>query len=166
MDYNKLGLIIIENFINQEEESLLVSNFKETKIKKISKGRNNIQRFGPNAPYKGNLISRTIPEYFNFILNRLEEQKLVDYKPTSITINEYHIGQGIAPHIDNNQSGDVITILSLLSDAIMVFSKKKENFNVELKSRSLCQMKDNIRYDWNHEIKPVTKKRYSIVFRC
>jgi len=61
---------------------------------------------------------------------------------------------------------DVVVVLSLMSDAQMKFTHKSESFVVELKSRSLVVMKNEISFKWKHSILPVENKRYSIVFRC
>lgn len=162
----KLGFSIIYDFITPDQETELIKNFKVSSFKKNTKSRNSIQRFGSNVPYKGSLVSKTIPEYFNFLLDKLIDQSLVAVKPESVTINEYLAGQGITPHIDSKGSGEVITVLSLLSSAEMVLSNKKLQHTVELPPRCLCQMRDEIRHIWQHSVKPVASTRYSIVFRC
>lgn len=160
-----LGLSITLDYITDEEEKLLLSNIAPTGCKK-TKSRNSIRRFGPNVPYKGNLISRSIPDYFDFILKRLVNDNYAHKLSESITINEYQQGQEISPHIDNHASGDTITILSLLSDATMVFEYKKMKKSLHIPAKSLIQMKNEIRYIWTHSILPVESLRYSIVFRC
>lgn len=93
------------------------------------------------------------------------EMKLLEEKPDSITVNEYYKEQSIAPHVDSQTSGNIISILSLITDAIMVFEKGKERHEVLLPARSLMQMRGEIREEWAHSIKPVKNNRYSIVFR-
>lgn len=133
---------------------------------KKTKSRNSIKRFGSDAPYKTNMISDTIPDHFGFLANRLVEKKLLNTVPISVTVNEYLPGQGITAHIDSKTSGPIITILSLLSDATMIFQRRKEKHIIEIPARSIIQMRNEIRDLWTHAILPVKELRYSIVFRC
>ena len=159
-----LGLIVIPDFITESEEREIVSQLPESRPKKGSE-RNSIRRFGSNIPYKNQMESSVIPEYLNRIGQKIFDKGLLDLKPNSISINEYLIGNTIAPHIDSVESGPIITILSLLSDATMVLSNNKEKHSIMVPRFSILQLKDEIRYKWTHEILPVEHKRYSIVFR-
>ena len=47
----------------------------------------------------------------------------------------------------------------------MVFSRNKEQHKIIIPSRSIIQLKNEIRFEWKHSIEPVKLKRYSIVFR-
>lgn len=166
-DYKKLGLSIIDDFISEEQESsiLEIIDDKKPHVSK-RKDRNSIKRYGSDLPYRANMVSQTIPDYLEDIGLKIFESGFLNQKPDSISINEYLIGQEIKPHIDSPKSGDVIVVLSLLSDAQMKFNNKTESFIVELKPRSLVVMKNEMRYKWMHSILPVKSKRYSIVFRC
>ncbi len=164
-DLAKLGLSLYSDFISVEEEIEILKYLAKPPSTK-SKSRNSIQRFGSSKPYKSSMVSDKLPAHFNFILDRLEEKALVPKRPDSITANQYMAGQVITPHIDSANSGPVITILSLMSDATMVFHHKKEKYDILLKARSLVQLRDEIRNVWNHSIEPVKEQRFSIVFRC
>lgn len=157
-------LNLIQEFITLKEEQDILAQIKKFERKR-TKDRNSIQRFGSKLPYASNMVSESIPEYLNSICEKLFELNLVSKKPDSVTINEYLVGQGIDYHIDSNSSGEKITILSLLSPAVMNFKKSQENFDIELPARTLIQMSDELRYKWQHAIKPVEDTRYSIVFR-
>lgn len=158
-------LNIIAEFITPQEEQDMLAQIKKFERKR-TKDRNSVQRFGSKLPYASNMVSESIPEYLNFICEKLFMLNLVSKKPDSVTINEYLAGQGIPHHIDSSSSGEKITILSLLSSAVMNFKKAQENFDVELPARSLIQMSNELRNEWQHAIKPVFDTRYSIVFRC
>jgi alkylated DNA repair dioxygenase AlkB len=161
-----LGFSLVDNFISSEEESFLLNNIIKSEKKK-TKSRNSIRRFGSHIPYKSHIISNEIPEYFYFLLERIVSSNLLENKPDSISVNEYFEGQQILPHIDSKSSGSIISILSLKSDAVMSFTKNKEKeILVDVPAKSMIQLKNEIRYDWNHAIKPVKDLRYSIVFRC
>lgn len=165
INYNVLGLSILDNFITEEEESFILSHIKECPVRS-HKHRNSIKRYGSDLPYRSNMISDVIPEHLDIIGEKVFNSGILKTKPNSISINEYFPSQQITPHIDSPSSGDVIVVLSLLSDAIMKFSFKEKTFSVELKRRSLVVMKNEIRTRWMHSILPVENKRYSIVFRC
>jgi alkylated DNA repair dioxygenase AlkB len=160
-----LGVDLFLDFITQAEEDFLLKNINKSSCKS-TKGRNSIQRFGSSMPYKSNMVSNKIPEYFNSVLDKLIQQNLLEKTPDSVSVNEYFSGQSITPHIDSKTSGKIITILSLMNEATMVFERNKEKHSLLLPARSLVQMKNEIREQWLHSIPPVKNTRYSIVFRC
>jgi alkylated DNA repair dioxygenase AlkB len=94
------------------------------------------------------------------------EQHVLAVRPDSITMNQYLAQQAILAHIDDPKGGKEVTVLSLLTPARLVFRKHDRVFTVDLPPRSLVQMRDEIRYNWTHEIEPVADTRYSLVFRC
>lgn len=163
-DLKNTDLKIIENFISITEENLIVSQIPGS-IKIKTSDRNSIRRYGSNTPYKNQIESNIIPDYLGAISEKIIKNKLLEIKPISISINEYLAGNCISAHIDSLASGPIITILSLLSEATMVFSKSQDRFSIIVPGRSLIQIKSDLRYKWKHEILPVKNKRYSIVFR-
>lgn len=83
-----------------------------------------------------------------------------------ITINYYSPGDGIAPHIDRPDCGDVIHVLSLGSDAIMAFDQSGGDVHhVALPARSMLTLTGDARWLWRHSIPPVSSARVSIVLR-
>lgn len=130
------GLSLIYDFISLEQEKEILDCIDKREARKTG-ARNSIQRFGTGTSYKDNLISREIPEYLSIISQSLVDQKLLAIKPSLISINEYHIGQQIPLHKDNLQSGEVITTLSLLGNATMIFRKGKTTIPIELPPRCL-----------------------------
>ena len=167
----ELGLYFYPDFITAIEEAELLQTLarylstKPTGKEPATTHRNNIIRFGSNKPF--NVISSIIPEPFARLCQKLVNQHLTPVLPDAVTINEYYPGQVIGPHIDPPQCGPIISVLSLSSQATMVFTHKQfPDIPVELPPRSLVQMKDSIRTEWQHEIKPVENLRYSVVFRC
>lgn len=164
--YEKLGLYIFPDFITEQEEAAIVACIKpKDPASKPVAGRNRIERYGSTEPYNNYMESRSIPDFLNTISDKMLERGLVKSRPLSVTINEYYPGQKIGDHVDSKKSGDVITILCLLSAAEMVFKKEGEGFAVTLPPRALVQLKDEIRWDWTHGIPVINEKRYSIVFR-
>lgn len=165
MDPKDIGLSVVLDFITEDEETEILNNIV-VGIKKKINSRNTIKRYGSDLPYKSNIVSKNIPDFLESLCSKLLENKLLDIKPDSVTINEYLRGQCIKAHIDSITSGDVITTLSLKNNAVMRFKQKREEFTVELPRRCLVQMRNEIRYKWEHSIDPVENDRYSIVFRC
>lgn len=158
------GLVLVNNFLDEQEELRVLSNIPETPI--INKQtRNSIRRYGSKIPYKNQIESDTIPDYLDKLCDKIFDAGYLTTKPNSVSINEYLSGNSISPHIDSLESGKIITILSLLSEATMVFSMNNIKHSVNILPRSLIQLKDEIRYKWKHAILPVKHKRYSIVFR-
>ncbi len=165
MDYKSLGLTLIEDFITKEEEQVILGRLDRRVAQKKSNMRNNIQRYGSDIPYRSSMVSAQIPDYLEVIAQKIFDQKLINVKPDSVSINQYLTGQGISPHIDSKASGAIITILSILGTATMKFVLDKSFFTVELPPRSLVQMRGVIRDKYQHSIEPVKSERYSIVFR-
>jgi len=168
-DWQKRGLTLQLDFISSEEEQQLLDGIAGTYRPSIgitsAKYRNSIHRFGAGDIYKDNIISSMIPAYFSPVISKLISNKLISGQPDAVTVNEYLAGQQIHPHIDAVEAGPVITVLSLLSPAVMLFTRGVAGFEVGLPPRSLVQMRDEIRNDWYHAILPVEATRYSIVFR-
>lgn len=176
MDLEALGLKLYLDFVSEEEEASILENIGVSQ-KKNTASRNDIRRYGPSMPYKTGLVSKTIPDFLQSIADKIYTQNLIDKLPDSICINEYFPGQGIDAHIDNKQSGKIITILGLGSHTFLNFTFQKQRETVYFPARCLLQMKDEIREKWHHSITPLhfdivngeklpRKVRYSVVFRC
>lgn len=163
-------LTLIEDFITEREERLLVGNIinnlvgGNTRNKVLT--RNVVQRWGVPVPYSTNILASVIPEHFEYLLDRIMEQNILAVRPDSITMNQYLSQQAILAHIDDPKGGTAVTVLSLVTPAKLVFRKLDRAFTVDLPPRSLVQMRDEIRYNWTHELEPVADTRYSLVFRC
>lgn len=127
--------------------------------------RNRIYRYGSNLPYSGPIKSKKLPDWIAFVIDRLLTQNLLTERPDHLTINEYHKGQSIDWHIDSKTSGDIISVLSLESDAVMDIRKDKSFGTMQLPPRSLIQMTGEHRWDWAHSIQPLKGHRWSLVFR-
>jgi len=162
---------VLEDFITPDEEAALLASIEAgipTGIKRQKNCvRNVVQRWGSSVPYRNDIVADTIPAHFQFHLDRLVAQNLVTLRPDSVTMNQYLTQQAILAHTDLPEGGEVITVLSLQSPATMLFRSRQTErmFSVLLPPRSLVQMRDEIRYNWTHEILPVNTTRYSLVFR-
>lgn len=167
--HEHIGLSLYGDFLTPENEQLLITRFSAgapRNAKPRDTNRQSVRRYGSDKSYGSYVLSATIPDYLQALCDRLLETKLVSVLPDSVSINEYLKGQRIAPHIDNPASGRVITVLSVESPATMIFVRDQERFAIELPPRSLVQLHDEIRSDWQHAIEPVSSRRYSLVFRC
>jgi len=173
-DYNNLGLYIYKNFISDDDHSSLIEEIKQElseSISKVSKryvDRNRVIRYGDRSICDNNYYEYKFPKNIDKIAEQLVSSKILRYKPDSININEYLIGDFIAPHIDRKVSGPIVTILSVNSTATMLFQNTKnpkDNFEIIMHPKDILQMKDSIRWEWSHSIFPVKETRYSIVFR-
>lgn len=159
------GLTFLSEFITPAVEQSILAVVANPVGVKSGTGRNSIRRYGLGDVYRDNLVSSAIPECFAPVIAQLLAEQLIAAPPEAVTVNEYLAGQSIQPHIDGKAAGPVITVLSLLSPAVMVFTRGAESFEVGLPPRSLTQMRDAARNEWEHAILPVEATRYSIVFR-
>lgn len=154
------GLELIEDFITEAEEKAILDEVPLS-TPNSQKMRNLIRRYGPQTAYTGFVVSDTLPKTLAAICPRLG----LEYIPTSITVNDYHQGQSISPHIDDKSCGPVISVLSLISEATMKFTKDGISHYVKLPPRSLVHMRGEVRYKWQHSVEPLKGPRMSVVFR-
>lgn len=164
IDLRKIGLKIIDGFITEEEENDTVFKFHYLPEPKSSVGRN-VWRYGKPGYYKSFLVSENIPEYLEKMCSKVYLSSAVPDLPNSVTVNFYDKGSFIPLHIDHEDSGEVITILSLLSDTEVMFKNGKDEIPVTVKRRSLMQFSDDVRSLWKHGILKIEEPRYSLVFR-
>lgn len=166
---NKLygdDIVLVENFLSAEEEVEVLSHIKPLDNYKKGKKRNSIRRYG-KPYYRNGVISEIIPDHLLVVAKKMMEEKFVPSMAEHVTINEYYPGENlISAHIDNEESGELITVVSLLADTTMIFKRKGEDDReILLPGRSLLQLKGEMRWKWTHETTPVTSTRYSLVFR-
>lgn len=174
------GLTITGGFISQDYESNIIKNICSEQWNTTLSRRT--QHYGYTYNYKNKTITDgdylgPFPNWLNELTDYLVENAKLDRKPDQVIINEYLPGQGIGPHIDMKDIfDDHICSLSLGSNAIFVYSNKKDRHEFYLKRRSLLEMTGEARYDWLHSM-PSRKfdkvngnkvgrgVRYSITFR-
>lgn len=154
-------IVLIEDWITEEEEQKLLENIPRNTFKP-TQARNSIARYGSDVPYGNKMISQIIPEWMKPLLEKEDSLKATD----QVTINEYFPGQGISYHVDSEESGEVISVVSLLSDSTILLKRYKHPIvEIELPRRSLLQMSGETRWKWEHAIAPLKEERISIVFR-
>nr|CAB3221266.1 alkylated DNA repair protein alkB homolog 8-like [Phallusia mammillata] len=161
------GLILCEEFLSQEEESLLLTNIDSdftspppTSIFEKLKHRTVLHygyrfRYGSNDVDKNEPLSdHGFPNYIDGLLTKLLGLPHLKNKPDQLTINKYAPGDGIASHVDNPEAfGEVITTISLGSTVVMEmkFGDKVTDFVVN--PRSAIFFTGDARYKWTHCIK-------------
>ena len=101
--------------------------------------------------------------------------ELFEHQPNQVIINEYHPGQGIAPHADHHAFGSVVATISLGDNWSIEFSNTNSHIKITklLAIGSALILTGDARYNWLHTIKKQKKeadgrvrtKRISLTFR-
>ncbi|KRT79652.1 methyltransferase [Oryctes borbonicus] len=154
------GLIVIEDFISETEESILMElcNFNEQENGSMK--HRHVKHFGYEFRYDINNVNKDkpledkMPQECDFLWERLKLRH-IEFKPDQLTVNCYKPGQGIPPHIDTHSAfEDPIISLSLGSSVVMNFKNENISMPVVLPRRSLTIMSSESRYAWIHGITP------------
>lgn len=175
-------LVLLENFISEEEETELLNTIDSNLWSSELKRR--VQHYGYRYDYKTKAITASmqlgeVPRWLKNLSLKIDQQTKQKNKLEQFIINEYLPGQGISAHIDCIPCfGNTIFSLSLGSGCKMVFTDPKTNEKISyyLPQRSLLVLKDELRYEWKHEIKAVKSdlvnnvkiprdRRVSVTFR-
>ncbi|KAF2879487.1 hypothetical protein ILUMI_26682 [Ignelater luminosus] len=159
------GLFVVNDFITEDEEQLLLSlvTFNETENDSTSLKHRQVRHYGYEFRYDINNVDKNepllnkIPVECDFLWDRLK--KCSDFKsfcPDQLTVNYYKPGQGIPPHVDTHSAfEDPLLSLSLGSSVVMDFRHDSgKHIPVFLPQRSLAIMSGESRYDWTHGITP------------
>jgi len=109
-----VGLKVIYDFITQWEESDILAHIDGSPMAVKRGGRSSIKRWGNGHCYDNFVVSEEIPQWLKNIAERIIEKCLLQQMPDECSLNMYAIGDYIPPHIDNKESGNIITTLSLL----------------------------------------------------
>ncbi|XP_011155701.2 alkylated DNA repair protein alkB homolog 8 [Solenopsis invicta] len=155
------GLMLIENFITQEQEETLLGTLNWDECESVSSQlkHRQVKHFGYEFEYGTNMVDPDkpippIPEDYKF-LQTLFNKHGHKYTYDQLTINKYLSGQGIPSHIDTHSVfEDTILSLSLGSAYVMNFKKEDQKIDVLLPARSLLIMTGEARYAWTHGICP------------
>ncbi|XP_017007976.3 tRNA (carboxymethyluridine(34)-5-O)-methyltransferase ALKBH8 [Drosophila takahashii] len=160
------GLLVISDFVSEDEESTLLKAIGEDGRRSESTGtlkHRNVKHFGFEFLYGSNNVDpskpleQSIPSACDILWSRLPNSASTwDWStPDQLTVNEYEPGHGIPPHVDTHSAFlDPILSLSLQSDVVMDFRRGEEQVQVRLPRRSLLIMSNEARYDWTHGIRP------------
>jgi alkylated DNA repair protein alkB family protein 8 len=156
------GLILLEDFITQEMESVLISLIKceDNKMK-----NRHVEHFGfefiygSNSVDHNNPLERKIPNECDELWTLFDQRcpVLAGFRPDQLTVNQYQPGQGIPSHCDTHSIfEDAIISLSLGSSIVMEFKNPQtgEHLSKLLPRRSLLIMTGESRFGWTHGIVP------------
>lgn len=161
------GLIYVPDFISDNEHKEIWEAINKDKWLDDLKRR--VQHYGYKYDYKKRSLDYSmyigaIPQWTNFITERIIEKGYMRTLPDQVIVNEYLTGQGIADHIDCEPCfEDTIISLSLGSPCIMDFKNKndkKEKHEVLLERKSLVVITDEARYNWTHGISSREKDKW------
>lgn len=179
------GLKLYCNFISEAEEEKLLNCIDSNVWLADLKRR--VQHFGYKYDYKARRLDTSfyigeIPNWMEFLINRLQEKEIINFKPDQAIVNEYIEDQGISAHIDCEPCfGDTIISISLGCQCVMNFqreqtTKEKDKIPLLISPRTLLVMTGESRFNWYHGI-PARKsdkfngtvykrnRRVSITFR-
>ncbi|XP_041973231.1 alkylated DNA repair protein alkB homolog 8 [Aricia agestis] len=159
---NPQGLHLLENFISDEEEMLLINLFdwvEEANLKNRQVKHYGYEfRYGSNDVDLSAPLSEKIPPECDILWQRIRESGFNIDTPDQLTVNKYSPGQGIPSHVDRHSPfGYTILSLSLGSQVVMDWKRHSgEYIPVVVPARSLLIMTGEARYDWQHGIQPRT----------
>lgn len=150
MEYYKVQ----SDFITRDQEYEILKLIPQGQM--LGSGRNRILRYGIRKPYSSDMVSHLIPTVF--------ENLNFPFKYDSVTINEYYPGQLLDWHIDKPEGGKEIIVLNLVNETAIYFRHGKQTLGINLKPRDLLTFGGELRYKWEHMVKP-DRYRISVVFR-
>lgn len=158
--------LMLLTFLDRATEAETIAQLQivlETTPKKPTGGRTKIKRYGWSYEHPPKSIDMW-PDWIEAIRVRLPVK--CNYSECSVTINEYAKGAWIDPHIDSEDFGDTIQIVSLGAPAVMKFTCDGEESREEpLFPGSVLVLEGELRHKFKHQVLPVNATRYSIVFR-
>ena len=153
------GLYVINNFVNQTEQDLLIGNIKSLTGWDNLLGRRAIQ-FGWRYHHSSRKITPisgpngSIPPAFDHLVRRVT--RLTGARFNQMIINQYSPSQGIKAHVDSFSFGPLVVSISLNEDCIMSFEKTRSQSNgpiwYTVRKRSALILSGDARYKWSHEI--------------
>lgn len=155
------GLKLIPEFISKKLEKEIIKNIPD--VWHTIYSHRSVQEYGTPI-YKGER-ENPIPINGHYLITEMMLREAFEDRPEHISVNRYRPGGFITAHIDKENGGEIITILSLGSDVIMVFKKGDHTEMIGVPARSLLQLSGEARWEWTHETLPTEELRYSIVFR-
>lgn len=151
------GLQYIPNFITEDEENELI-DFIDSQEWDTSLSRRT-QHYGWRYDYKSKKLDISnylgeLPDIFKTLGEKLVEEKLIDFLPQQVIVNEYVSGQGIGAHTDSPVFGEYIVSISLLSAVPMVFVNRNrtDTQTLVLERRCALSMSGKARHEYTHQI--------------
>ena len=159
------GLVLIPNYITKQEEERVLHCIDNDGVEWMDNFSRRVKHYGFEFDYATLSIAfdKPLDNIPDFLLSLLPHRRTTTLSPSrwrpqkigddeverdrvlqycsgidQCTVNEYHKGQGIRPHIEATECfGDYVVSLSLLSPIVMDFRQKK--FQQE-RCRRWCQL--------------------------
>jgi alkylated DNA repair dioxygenase AlkB len=172
------GFTYKDNFISQEEESILLAQIKAMELHSFNfhgfEAKRQVITFGYDYSFDNKSLTQglPIPENLQWLIRRVAE--LISVVPDEIgevLVTLYPQGSVINWHRDAPPF-DIIAGVSLLSDCVFKLrphdktkQARKSTLSFPVKRRSVYVMRDQARTVWQHSIAPVSSPRYSITLR-
>lgn len=148
------GLSYRSDFISSDEEKYYI-DFVES-----CEWSNDLYRKTQQYGFKYNYLTRSlidapaIPDVLLNLVNKVEQELKLNNYFNQIIVNHYNPGQGISKHTDHTRWFDnTICVVSLGGNTTMVFYNGRFKKKQRIERKSLMVMSDDIRYNWQHEIK-------------
>ncbi|GFN99596.1 alkylated DNA repair protein alkb-like protein 4 [Plakobranchus ocellatus] len=175
MDFK--GVMVIKDFVTEEEESVLCNVVYQTDFVNSQSGRRK-QDYGPKVNFKKKKLKfdcfTGLPSYSRYLYERMKAlEGLADFEPVELCNLEYckERGAHIDPHFDDAWLwGERLITLNLLSDSVLSFTSDMHpgsEVRVPLPRRSLIVVQAEARHVWKHGISraDVNGLRIAMTFR-
>ncbi|SEO26928.1 Alkylated DNA repair dioxygenase AlkB [Niastella yeongjuensis] len=172
------GFYYYPDFISQAEEQQLMEIIQQIELHAMVfhqyTAKRKVASFGYDYNFSTRKITKgiSIPETFNWIIDRVSEQLMVSRDQIAeLLVTEYPVGSVINWHRDAPPFESIAGI-SLGIDCIFKLrpyekslQSRKSIISLPVRQRSLYIMQGPARTDWEHSTAPITDIRYSITFR-
>ncbi|GKY92377.1 hypothetical protein MPSEU_000208600 [Mayamaea pseudoterrestris] len=179
------GLYLIENFLSQEEELLILSdldqsNAQQAWVREKHTGSHFEKRFGIDHDLWSKHLRPPVhpmPRWFHGIVSSKLQQVaflLQNCVPNEMNVIDYRSSRGdhLKAHMDDRvKYKEPIVNLSLAGDCYMVFAKERDASvakKILLKRRTLQVLTGKARYEWTHGIEAsdiLSDRRVSVTMR-
>jgi alkylated DNA repair dioxygenase AlkB len=168
------GFVYIPDFLSPDEQESLLEILRTLSYEHDVFRTKTMKRAGAHFGYKYVAVGQRlepappIPPYLQAVID-----KAAPYYPSGIEFMQcivqfYCKGSGIGWHSDAPPFGDCILGVSLASEARLRFRPKgaaHPSFEATAAPGSLYVMQGVARWDYEHQIMPVKKERFSLTFR-
>jgi len=153
------GLKIIPDFVTAEEEAQIIKECDKNKWNPLAQRK--VQHYGYEFLYGANTVNKNkhigpLPDFTPGLTAKINEvgQTYNKLDFDQLTINDYHPGQGIPPHVDTHSPfEECLVALSLGSGVVMSFKNEKgESKHIFLPQRSLVIFTQEARFAFYHSI--------------
>ncbi len=182
--HNHIGslntIVYCTDFLSEEEETICIENIDALHSWTVlTSGRRKVQSWGKVVPGFSNTCGDTLPLFLQSLSKFLVDEGFfsISTPPNNVLINQYEPGQGIMPHTDGPAYHPTAVILSLCSDALMMFSPNVATYRIGLDStdpieaiilrrRSILSFSDEAYTGYLHSIAEVASETVNSTQTC